>query len=186
MKLMIIFGPLAVGKMTVGHELEKITNLKLFHNHMTIELASNFFSFSTETGKRLVHNLRNEVFKEVASSNLEGLIFTYVWAFDRKEDWKYIEEVSRIFKDKGSEIYHVELDADIDERLRRNKTEHRLEHKPSKRDIAFSEEIFNDYTSRYRLNSLDGEIKEKNYLRIDNTNLDPVTVALQIKNKFNL
>lgn len=37
MKLVIIFGNLAIGKMTVGQELAKITNLKLFHNHMTIE-----------------------------------------------------------------------------------------------------------------------------------------------------
>ena len=33
MKLVIIFGPHAVGKMTVGQELAKITDLKLFHNH---------------------------------------------------------------------------------------------------------------------------------------------------------
>ena len=32
MKLVIIFGPHAVGKMTVGQELEKISDLKLFHN----------------------------------------------------------------------------------------------------------------------------------------------------------
>ncbi|GAE48204.1 hypothetical protein JCM21738_5289 [Mesobacillus boroniphilus JCM 21738] len=40
MKFVLIFGPQAVGKMTVGHELEKITELKLFHNHMTIELVN--------------------------------------------------------------------------------------------------------------------------------------------------
>lgn len=39
MSLVIIFGPQAVGKMTVGHALEDITDLKLFHNHMTIELV---------------------------------------------------------------------------------------------------------------------------------------------------
>jgi hypothetical protein len=33
MKFVIIFGPQAVGKMTVGYELEKITDLKLFHYH---------------------------------------------------------------------------------------------------------------------------------------------------------
>ena len=44
MKFVIIVGPHAVGKMTVGQELEKITGLKLFHNHMTIELVSPFFS----------------------------------------------------------------------------------------------------------------------------------------------
>ena len=35
--LVIIFGPPAVGKMTVGSKLSKLTGLKLFHNHMTIE-----------------------------------------------------------------------------------------------------------------------------------------------------
>ena len=84
MKFIIIFGPQAVGKMTVGHELEKITNLKLFHNHMTIELVSNYFSYSTPTGRRLVKLFREEIFKEVASSDLEGLIFTWLWNFDEK------------------------------------------------------------------------------------------------------
>ena len=35
-KLVLICGPQAVGKMTVCQELTKITDLKLFHNHMTI------------------------------------------------------------------------------------------------------------------------------------------------------
>ena len=43
MKFVVIFGPPAVGKMTVGQELAKLTGLKLFHNHMTIELVLNFF-----------------------------------------------------------------------------------------------------------------------------------------------
>ena len=46
MKFVILFGPLAVGKMTVGQELEKITGLKLFHNHMTIELVLPFFDMN--------------------------------------------------------------------------------------------------------------------------------------------
>ena len=37
MKLVLIFGSGAVGKMTVGQALMKKTNLRLFHNHMTIE-----------------------------------------------------------------------------------------------------------------------------------------------------
>ena len=37
MKLVFIIGDAAVGKMTVGQELMKITDLRLFHNHMTIE-----------------------------------------------------------------------------------------------------------------------------------------------------
>ena len=36
MKLLFLIGNSAVGKMTVGQELMKITNMRLFHNHMTI------------------------------------------------------------------------------------------------------------------------------------------------------
>ena len=37
MKLLLLFGNCAVGKMTVGREFIKITPFRLFHNHMTIE-----------------------------------------------------------------------------------------------------------------------------------------------------
>ncbi len=40
MRLVILFGPPAVGKMTVGYELEKLTGLRLFHNHMTVDPIS--------------------------------------------------------------------------------------------------------------------------------------------------
>ncbi len=186
MKLIIIFGPQAVGKMTVGQELEKITNLKLFHNHMPIELVAPFFSYSTETGKKLVKFIREEIFKEVASSDLEGLVFTYLWYFDDKKDWDYLENLVKIFRDKGAKIFYVELEADTEERIRRNKTEHRLEHKPTKRNIEWSENSLKKSELEHRLNSKEGEIKEKNYLRINNTNLSPEIVAKMIKDNFNL
>jgi hypothetical protein len=47
-KFVFIFGPQAVGKMTVGQELAKVTGLKLFHNHMTIDLLEPLFGFSPE------------------------------------------------------------------------------------------------------------------------------------------
>lgn len=186
MKLILIFGAQAVGKMTVGQELEKITNLKLFHNHMTIELVTPFFDYGSISGKKLVDLFREEIFKEVVSSNLEGLIFTYVWYFDSKEDWDYIEKFTKIFREKGAEIYYIELESNNEERLKRNKTEHRLNHKPTKRNIKKSEENLMEGILNHRLISNKGEIKEKNYIRIDNTNLKPNIVAKKIKETFSL
>jgi hypothetical protein len=57
--------------MTVGQELEKKTGLKLFHNHMTIELVSPFFSYGTKTGKKLVNLFRKKIFEEFAKSDQE-------------------------------------------------------------------------------------------------------------------
>ena len=81
MKLVIIFGNLAVGKMTVGQELAKITDLRLFHNHMTIEPVIEIFGYYE--GKT-VNRLRQVIFEEFSKSNNYGMIFTYVWAFDHK------------------------------------------------------------------------------------------------------
>jgi hypothetical protein len=78
----------------------------------------------------------------------------------------------------------VELEADLDERLERNKSPHRLAEKPTKRNLEFSEQNLRSTLEKYRLNSEDGEIKEENYLRINNTNLSAETVAQMIKDKF--
>lgn len=184
MKLVIIFGPHAVGKMTVGQELAKNTGLKLFHNHMTIDLVANFFDFGTEQGRRLVGLFRQEIFEEVSKSSLYGLIFTFMWAFDQQSDWDYIKKVCDLFESRGSEIYFVELEADYDVRIERNKTPNRLANKPTKRDLQHSESIFRSLEKKYRLNSFEGEIKKENYIRINNTNMDTETVAKIIKDKF--
>ena len=172
--------------MTVGHELEKVTGLKLFHNHMTIELVAPFFSYSDVAGKRLVNLFREEIFKEVAKSDLEGLIFTYVWALDKQEDWDYVDHICQLFKSKGGTVYFVELEANFEERLDRNKSPHRLSHKPTKRDLERSEQDLKNSMEKYRLNSLVGEVKEENYMRIDNTSLSAEEVAGMIKERFQL
>ncbi|MGM0884052.1 MAG: AAA family ATPase [Bacillota bacterium] len=186
MKLIIIFGPQAVGKMTVGHELEKLTELKLFHNHMTIELVSPFFSYGSAAGKRLVNLFRQEIFEEVSKSNLDGLIFTYVWAFDLQSDWEYVNRICEIFESKGGVVYFVELEADLEKRLERNKSPHRLKHKPTKRNIERSEQDLRSTMEKYRLNSNDGEISKENYIKINNTEMSPEEVAKVIKEIFQL
>ncbi|CAG7599735.1 hypothetical protein PAESOLCIP111_00335 [Paenibacillus solanacearum] len=186
MKFVLIFGPQAVGKMTVGQELEQITGLKLFHNHMSIELVAPFFSYGSAPGKRLVKLIRQSLFEEVAASDLDGLIFTYLWSFDSRHDWAYIEDVCRIFESKGGEVYFVELEAALDVRLERNKSPHRLEHKPTKRNIEFSERDLLKRMADSRLNSYPGEIQRDHYIRIDNAELSPDVVAARIKQAFAL
>ena len=186
MKFILLFGPPAVGKMSVGRELEKITGLKLFHNHMTIELVVPFFDFGTPAFSRLVLLLRREIFKEVAKSNLKGLMFTYVWAFDLESEEKYIESITRIFKKAKADIYYVELEADLPERLKRNKTAERLEHKPTKRNLKLSEAGLLKDEKKHRMNTKKNEFQRKNYININNTNLSAKKVAGMIKKKFEL
>jgi len=130
MKLVIIFGPPAVGKMTVGKELSKITNLKLFHNHMSLKLVNNFYDFGTPHFRQLSRKIRFSVFRSVASSDLDGLIFTFVWAVGGQSDIDYVKSIAEIFETNGGEVFYVELRADLSERLERNKGTDRLLAKP--------------------------------------------------------
>jgi len=186
-KLVVILGPHAVGKMTVGQELAEITGLKLLHNHMTIELVRNFFStHGSEEGKRLNMLFRQEIFEAVAKSDLPGLIFTYMYDFNSIAEYKYINSIIKLFESHKAKTCVVELCADFDVRIERNKTANRLLHKPSKRDIQKSEELFRDLEAKYRLNSNDGEVLFRNYAKIDNTNLQPEETAMKIKEMFDL
>ena len=182
MKLVFIIGSGAVGKMTVGQELTKITDLKLFHNHMTIEPVLEIFGYYNGA---LVNELRESVFRHFAASSNYGLIFTYMWAFDHQEDWDYIEHVKDIFRPYDAEFYYVELIAPMAVRLARNATENRIRNKRSKADIEASNERMKA-EENYRLVSNEGEITFDNYLRIDNTDLSAEEAALLIKQTFDL
>ena len=179
MKLVLIIGSGAVGKMTVGQELMKITDLRLFHNHMMIEPTIEIFN--SFNGK-VIGRLREVVFEEFLKTDNIGMIFTYMWAFDMPSDLEYVMSVA----EKFDEVFCVELIADQSVRLERNKTENRLKNKASKRDLAASEQRVLREDANHRLVSNPGEIPFENYLRIDNTNLSPDVVAKMIKNKFNL
>ena len=185
MKLVNIFGNAAVGKMTVGQELAKITDLKLFHNHMTIEPVIEIFGYYDGA---VINKLRDVYFAEFAKSDNYGMIFTFMFALDDPNDWKIGEHIEALFKEgnPNSEFYYVELVADREERARRNVTENRLLNKPSKRDIESSMARFYRDDERHRFESFEGEIPFENYMKIDNTCLAPDVVAKMIKERFDL
>ena len=186
-KLVIILGPHAVGKMTVGQELCKITDLRLFHNHMSIELIRKLFAHSEPEWQELNNTIRNTVFELFARGDFAGLIFTYMCDFDMQSEFDYLDSVMSIFKQNGAECHVVELCADFDVRLERNKTENRLLHKESKRDLEWSEREMRKTSGEHRLNSYDGEkLPFESYLKLDNTHIEPSNAARIIKDHFDL
>lgn len=185
-KFIQIIGPQAVGKMTVGQELAKITGYKLFYNHMTIEMVRLIFDYDRESFLRINSIIRYEIFKEFAKSNQKGIIFT--GCFDFGNDFEKEKEETDRWMEFFDETYTIELETTLEERLRRNKTENRLKYKESKRDLEWSEKDLLRSLERHRLNSMPGEGERifKNFLKIDNTNLSAREVAKMIKEKFDL
>lgn len=187
MRLLFIFGAHAAGKMTVGQAVSRITPMKLFHNHMTIEPVIELFGAYNGA---VTERLRQVVFEEFVKTDNYGLIFTFIWAFDVPYDEEYVRRLSRMYEEAGAQVDYVELVAPQDVRLLRNRTENRLQHKASKRDVELSEARFLSAESRYRCVSEPGEVVRRlgiapeRYLRIDNTELAPDAVADMIARHF--
>jgi len=186
MKLFILFGAGAVGKMTVGQALTRITPLRLYHGHMDIELGIEIFGYRKAA---LDKRIREAVFEEFAADDSQyGLIFTYMWALDRSADWEYIDGLVDIFRRRGADIYYIELHAPQDVRLQRHTLDNanRMAHKKSKRNMEWSTQLLRNEDEKFRLVSNDGEMPFDNYMKIDNSHLSPDEVAAMIKDNFML
>ena len=183
MKLVFIIGDAAVGKMTVGQELMKMTDLRLFHNHMTIEPVIEIFG---RYDGKTIFELRDVIFKNFAASDNYGMIFTFMMDFDDPEEWEYLEHVKDYFKPYETEFFYVELIAPQEVRLERNASENRLNHKASKRDIDISNQRLIRDDMQHRCVSNEGEFPFDNYLRIENADVSPEAAAKLIKETFDL
>lgn len=177
MKCIVIFGPSAVGKTTVGRELASRIGFRLFHNHMVIELVHNFFTWTDNEFWRLVGDIRARIFQEIRDSKIAGVVFTYVWALDQDEDH---DELMRYIAALGvtlESVFFVELAAEQKERLVRNRHPLRLAEKRTKQNTQESEKFLLDSEMKYKLNS-NGDFRYPNqHIKLETTEISAADAA---------
>ncbi|MHB8578151.1 MAG: AAA family ATPase, partial [Dehalococcoidia bacterium] len=129
--LVCLFGAPAVGKMTVGQELERLTGFRLFHLHQVLDLVLDYFPYSIDPAasyERLVVSYRRQFFEEAARGGLQ-LITTAGWRFDLPADEDTMRSYIQPIQERGGRLYFVELTASLEARIERNRTENRLRNK---------------------------------------------------------
>ena len=183
--LIVICGPQAVGKMTVAESLRDRLRYNMMMNHDSIEVSDRIFGFATPAQKEFNAYFREKAFELAVKHNVD-MIFTYVCAFDIQEERDYLTGLNDLFESSGGNFYFIELSADLETRLARNETPHRMERKASKRDVAWSRANLLKDAKNHRLNSDEGEIWFENHLKIDNTGLEPDQAADRIIRAFGL
>ena len=178
--LMIVLGPPAVGKMTVGRALADRSAFRLFHNHHSIELLLEVFDYGTPPFRTLNTEIRSRVIEEAAAAGTD-LVFTFVMGMDEQSEADYLEKLARPY---GDDVAVVELVADLDTRLVRNRTEHRLAEKRSKRDVEWSDNNVRELEADYRMVSEPGRdapgerlLARWPHLVVDNTDVPADEVA---------
>ena len=183
--LIVVCGPQAVGKMTVAESLRDKLKYNMMMNHDSIEISDRIFGFGTPAQKEFNAYFRKKAFELAVKHNVD-LLFTYVCAFEMPQEKEYLESLSGMFEANGGNFYFVELSADLEKRLERNVTPHRMERKASKRDVEWSRANLLRDTELHKLNSDPEETWFKNHIKIDNTNLTPDEVADRLIAQFGL
>ena len=183
---MVIFGPPAVGKMTVGRAVCARSDFRLFLNHHTIEPLAEVFEQSSPAFRTLTGEFRRRVVEESASAGVR-LILTQVWNLAGVEDARWVHGLVAPYADAGLRVSFVELAADLPTRLERNRGEDRLLAKPSKRDLAWSEAHLHERETRMVMNSDpaaprpgDAVLDAHRHLRLDTQALSAREAAAEI------
>lgn len=76
---LVIIGAQASGKMTIGQEVERLTDLVLFHNHESIDFVTKFFSNVWRSERTLYKWYSYEVFETSAKTDLEFDFYSCYW-----------------------------------------------------------------------------------------------------------
>jgi len=111
MKLVCIYGPPAVGKLTVAKELAKLTGYKLFHNHLSNDVVSTVFKFGEGPFFKLCKKIRLDMFQAASKYN-KNLIYTHCFASNFKSDYRFVKRIIRTIEKYGGKVCFVNLVAD--------------------------------------------------------------------------
>jgi hypothetical protein len=181
--LLVIFGPPAVGKMTIAREVCDRSEFRLFLNHHTIEPLAEVFGMDTAPFRLLTSEIRRRVVEEAAIAGVR-LVLTQVWNLAGIRDTEWVSDLVAPYADTGRRVSFVELAADLDTRLVRNQAADRLALKPSKRDLTWSEAHLRERERDFVMNTepgvttpADALLGRHRHLRIDTETLAPDAAA---------
>lgn len=181
--LVLIYGPIVAGKLTVGKELEKITKYRLVHNHIIIDFTKEIFpehhSFSRQ---QIQERLYIDVVKYLMQAKQDTILtLAYAHSYISKtgiSDPVFIRKIRNAVLRTGGNFYPVHLVPIEKEILRRvvlssRKKFKKLTDKKTTKKLMQRE---NMYRSAHFHNNL----------VIDNTKLSAKKVAKIIEGYFNL
>lgn len=175
MRLVFLYGPPAVGKLTVANELGRLTSFKVFHNHLSISCVRPVFDFGSEPFSRLVGKIRLAIIEEAAKEGVD-VIFTFVYA--HPEDRRYVEQICEVVERFNGAVCFVQLTCDKELIAQRAAS-------PERGLIGKLNTIegVRQLMERYDLFS---PVPGRESLTIDNTALAPSEVAWRIMQYFDL
>ena len=111
MKLVVIYGPPAAGKLTVAKELSKLTGYRILHNHLVIDLVEAVLDRSNQKFWELIDTYRLDLVDMAAQQKVEGVIITTVNIKGQDAD-TFIKNLLAILDKHSGPVHFVHLNCD--------------------------------------------------------------------------
>jgi cytidylate kinase len=173
-KAIIIIGPPAVGKYTIGKILSEKCGCLFLHEHQILDIASTLFVENLDEKITYYFKLRLDIFFDFIKHNKtkRSITTTFVHIFNNDYYNNFISSFLKMFQKNNYDIYVFELDASYAERIKRNTNEDRLKAKPSKQNLEDSIKKITTIEKNARTNSIKSDTLFSNcYHAIINTEL---------------
>lgn len=174
MKLIIIYGPPAAGKLTVGTQIARKTGYKLFHNHISIDCVKTVFEFGTPVFWDVVGFVRAGMIAEAAR---QGIDLVHTFCYELEVDDDHFLRLIAAAEDNGGEVHLVLLRCDERERKARIGNESRVKIGKLTDPTSFD---------RKKQIELSTPLPGRETLIIDTTSVPPDEAAMEIIGHFGL
>lgn len=178
MRLIFIYGAPASGKLTTAKELAKITNYKLYHNHLVYDLVASIFEYDKykHIFFPLIEELHLFMISKAVKEKVPDLIMTNCYTHPGGQ--KFIRNLIDIVEKNNGEINFARITCSKGELMKRVSQKSRKKYGKLK-DPQELETILKE-------NNFFQEIPFVDSFSIDNTNVSAKKVASEIKKHFNL
>ena len=109
--LVLLHGPPASGKLTIANELSALIGARVFHNHLTLDVAKSLLNFGEPGFWDLVHDLRIQSFQSYFDHGTDIAIST--WCYEEPEDNEFFLEIKSIAASAQGRVLPVYLNCEL-------------------------------------------------------------------------
>jgi len=173
-RLVFLYGPPGVGKLTVATALATLIGYRLFHNHLTVNLVTALFPPDTAAWDGLAARIRLDVFAAAVRADVD-LILTRAPRDAGPDEVARVSAMLAPIRDAGGQVLFVQLACASEELCARVGREERRAH-GKLTDAAV-------LLARY---ALEAPLPFAPHLRLDVTRLPPTEAAERIAAHFAL
>jgi hypothetical protein len=130
--LVFLYGPPAVGKLTVARVMAEHGNFRVLHNHVTFDPIAEVLPPGTPRFWATLDRVRLELVTAAAHEGID-LVYTFVFA---PGDERHVDDVVSAYESVGGSVVFVQLVAPPDELKRRVGDPSRVKHNKIRDDTS--------------------------------------------------